>query len=64
MAFHSSVLELLVTANVVPSPLIPVTLMTELICFSETSALTIATQRNIPEDEEWCLLGCYAVWLL
>jgi hypothetical protein len=20
--------------------------------------------KQIPKDEEWCLLGCYAVWLL
>jgi hypothetical protein len=45
---------------------------------SETSSLTRATQFNVPENgirhrcnvfcevrnEEWFLLGCYAVWLL
>jgi hypothetical protein len=44
------VLPLLVTANVVPSSPILVTLMLEITCSSETSALTRATLRNIPED--------------
>jgi hypothetical protein len=42
--------QLLVTANVVPSSLILVTLMMGPIRSSETSVLTRATQRNIPED--------------
>jgi hypothetical protein len=44
------VLQLLVTANVVPSWPILVTLMMEAIRSSETSALTTATRRNTPED--------------
>jgi hypothetical protein len=45
--FLHSVLQLLVTANVVPSSTIVVTLMMEAIHSSETSVLTRATRRYI-----------------
>jgi hypothetical protein len=48
--FLRSVLQLLVTANVLLNSPILVTLMMEALLFSETSALTRATRRNIPKD--------------
>jgi hypothetical protein len=41
---------LLVTVNVVPSTPILVTLMVKALSFSETSVITRATRRKIPED--------------
>jgi hypothetical protein len=45
------VFRFLVTVNVVPSSLIPFTLMMQAIHSSEISVLTRVTQRNIPEDD-------------
>jgi hypothetical protein len=42
--------DIMVTANVLPSSPIPVTLMTVAMCSSETSVLTRARWHNVTED--------------
>jgi hypothetical protein len=50
IAFLRNVRRLLVTANVVPSSSILVTVIMDALRSSGTSVLTRATRRNIPED--------------
>jgi hypothetical protein len=64
LVFLRSVCRLLVTASVVPSSPILVTLMKEALGSSETSVLTRAISNQVIMFKKLRLLECYAVWLL
>jgi hypothetical protein len=61
MVFPRSVRRLLVTASIVPSSPILLSLMEEALSSFGTSVLTRATRRNIPEDTILQLSYCNAI---